>query len=211
VFLAVATLVLYVRDTTQQALDPLLQTNNELRTQVVQFLHPTPTILPDPVTIIHEVRALARLETIQYTVEKVITADSGQAVFRPLFGDRLLFVAHGTVIAGIDLNKLSPSDLSIQAGILMVRLPDPEIFGASLDNAKSYVYDRQTGIFTQGQPNLETLARQAAEQEIYKAAVADGILAQARVNAESYLLGLLHNLGFTDVIFITPTPTPAAP
>ena len=200
-----------MRNTAQQALDPLLQTNNDLRTQVAQFLHPTPTILPDPVTIIHEIRALARLETIQYTVEKVITADSGQAIFRPLFGDRLLFVAHGTVIAGIDLNKLSQSDLSIQDGVLKIHLPDPEIFSASLDNEKSYVFDRQTGILTQGQPNLETLARQAAEQEIYKAAVADGILSQAEVNGESYLSQLLHNLGFVDVIFITSTPTPTAP
>jgi Protein of unknown function (DUF4230) len=134
VFLAIAASVLFVRNTAQQALNPLLQTNNELRTQVVQFLHPTPTILPDPVTIIHEIRALARLETIQYTIEKVITADSGQAIFQPLFGDRLLFVAHGTVIAGIDLNKLSQSDLSIQDGALKICLPDPEIFSASLDN-----------------------------------------------------------------------------
>ena len=72
---------------TQQALLPVQQTYDGLRTQVAEILNPTPTILPDPVTIINNVRSLARLETIRYAVEKVITADSGQGIFRALFGD----------------------------------------------------------------------------------------------------------------------------
>ena len=120
--------------------------NFDMSTEVAKILHPTPTILADPVTIIHEVRSLARLETIQYSVEKVITGDSGQNILAPLFGDRLLFVAHGIVIAGVDLNKLMPADLWMENGILQFRLPDAEIFSATLDNEKSYVFDRQTGV-----------------------------------------------------------------
>ena len=201
-------MVLLIRDTTLRAFEPIQKANSVMGTEVANFLNPTPTILPDPVTIIHEVRSLARLETIQYSVEKVITGDSGQNILKPLFGDRLLFVAHGTVIGGVDLNKLMPSDLVMEQGILKVRLPDAEIFSASLDNAKSYVFDRQTGVFTHGNPDLETQVRRVAEQEIYKAAVTDGILVQARMNAENYLTRLLHNLGFKDVVFIAPTPTP---
>jgi hypothetical protein len=144
------------------------------------------------------------LETIQYTVEKVITAETGQGVFGPLFGDRLLFVAHGYVIAGIDMKKLLPDDLRVDDGILYVELPPAEIFMSTLDNEKSYVYDRETGIFTQGDVNLETLARQAAEDEIREAALEDGILEQAQVNAEAYLYRLLRSLGFLDVIFEEP-------
>ena len=195
---------------TQQALLPVQQTYNGLRTQVAEILHPTPTILPDPVTIINNVRSLARLETIRYAVEKVITADSGQGFFRALFGDKLLLVAHGLVIAGVDLEKLTPSDLVIQDGMLRIQLPEPEIFSSSLDNDKSYIYDRQTGILTHGDPYLETQARQVAEDEILKAALADGILLQARVNAESYLSRLLNNLGFRLVDFIQPTTMPVS-
>lgn len=189
------------RSFTQQALAPIADTTSTLQTQVARVLSPTPTILPDPVTIINEVRSLARLETIQYSVEKIITAEVGQEIFGPLFGDRLLFVAHGVVIAGIDLNKLEVSDLNLQGGVLMVRLPDAEIFITAVDNEKSYVYDRQTGLFTRGEQDLETLARQAAEEEIYQAALDDGILDQASVNAEAYLLKLFGALGFKDVIF----------
>jgi hypothetical protein len=200
--------VLLVYDTTQRAVEPILNSNSDMSTQVAVLLHPTPTIFADPLTIIHEVRSLARLETIQYSVEKVITGDSGQNILPPLFGDRLLFVAHGIVIGGVDLNKLMPADLWVENGVLQFRLPDAEIFSATLDNEKSYVFDRQTGVLTHGNPDLETQVRRVAEQEIYKAAVSDGILDQARLNAENYLTRLLHDLGFKDVIFIKATPMP---
>jgi hypothetical protein len=160
------------------------------------------------VTVIYQVRSLARLETIQYSVEKVITAETGQEVVGELFGDRILFVAHGIVQAGVDLEKLEPGDMWLDGGVLYFRLPEAEIFIVTLDNQKSYVYDRDTGLLTHGDVNLETAARQAAEVEIRKAALEDGILPQAAYNAENFLARLLRDLGYPDVIFIKPTPTP---
>jgi hypothetical protein len=144
------------------------------------------------------------LETIQYSVEKVITAEIGQGVMSPLLGDRLLFVAHGYVIAGVDLEKLLPENLRTEGGILFVELPPAEIFVATLDNDKSYIYDRDTGIFTKGDVNLETLARQVAEDEIREVALGDGILERAQTNAEAYLYRLLRSLGYADVVFVDP-------
>jgi len=177
------------------------QANEGLQTQVAELLNPTPTIIPDPVTYINEVRALARLETIQYSIEKVITAEIGQGTFNFLFGDRLLFVAHGIVIAGIDMEKIGPQHLRLENGVLYVTLPPAEIFIATLDNQKSYVYDRETGFLTQGVQDLETMARQAAEDEIRKAALEDGILQQAQTNAENYLFRFFQALGYDNVIF----------
>lgn len=178
------------------------QANESLQTQVSELLNPTPTILPDPVTYINEVRALARLETIQYSVEKVITAEISQGNFGFLFGDRLLFVAHGVVIAGIDMEKLGPEHMRLENGVLHVTLPPAEIFIATLDNQKSYVYDRETGLLTKGVQDLETLARQTAEDEIRKAALEDGILNQAQTNGENYLYRFFQALGYDNVIFV---------
>jgi hypothetical protein len=177
------------------------EANQALQTQVSQMMHPTPTIIPDPVTYINEVRALARLETIQYSVEKVITAEVGQGTFGFLFGDKVLFVAHGIVIAGIDMEKIQPGDMRFDGNVLYVKLPPTEIFIATLDNEKSYVYDRETGALTKGTIDLETLARQAAEDEIRKAALEDGILTQAQTNAESYLFRFFTALGYDNIIF----------
>jgi len=180
--------------------------NHELGTQVANLLHPTPTIIPDPVTIINEVQSLARLETIRYTVEKVVTAEVNQGVLGPLFGDRLLFVAHGYVIAGIDMSKIKPEDLWLAGEMLNVRLPKTEVLVATLDNDKSYVYDRVTGLFTQGDPTLETQVRQVAEQEILKAATEEGILDQATTNAQTYLRWFFETLGYKQINFVAPEP-----
>jgi hypothetical protein len=195
-----------VRQTTAQALSPVVDANTQLKTQVSGLLHPTPTIIPDPVTIVTEVRSLARLETIQYSIEKVITAEMGQGSFSFLFGDKLLFVAHGTVIAGLDLSQLTSQDLKLEGTVLTVQLPEPEIFVATLDNDKSYVYDRQKGLLNPGTIDLETQARQVAVQEIAKAAIADGILSEAKLNGENYLTRLFKTLGYQEVIFLYPTP-----
>ena len=194
-----------VRDTAAAATAPFQQAqqaNQALQTQVSQLLNPTPTIIPDPVTYINEIRALARLETIQYSVEKVITAEVGQDIFGFAFGDKLLFVAHGIVIAGIDMDKIQPGDMHLDnSGLLTVKLPPAEIFIATLDNEKSYVYNRETGILTKGNQDLETLARQKAEDEIRKAAIDDGILTQAQTNGEAYLQKFFTALGYKTVIF----------
>lgn len=196
-FLAVS-----LRNQVNNTLSPLQQTNNAISTQIASLLHPTPTVLPDPVTIIRQVQSLARLETIRYTVEKVITAEVNQGIFGPLFGDKLLFVAHGMVIAGIDMNKIETKDLWMDGDVLKVRLPETEVFVATLNNDQSYVYDRDTGLFTKGNPQLETEARKVAEQEILKAAEQDGILDLARQNAETYLERLFNTLGFLKVEFV---------
>lgn len=184
------------------AIAPFQQSNAALQTQVADLMHPTPTVIPDPVTIIKDVHALARLETIQYTVEKVITAESGQGSFGFLFGDKLIFVAHGFVIAGIDMEKLQPGDMQMVNGVLNVRLPPAEIFVSTLDNNKSYVYNRDTGLLTKGDQNLETTARSAAEDEIKKAAIEDGILKLAEQNAETFLSKFFGALGFPNPVFV---------
>ena len=196
---------------------PVTELREDLGTQVSRLLNPTPTIIPNPVTIVREVRTLARLETIHYSVEKIIMAETRQGPFGFLFGDRLLLVAHGDVIAGVDLDKIEEDDLWIDdMGRVYIVLPEPEVFVAALDNEKTFIYDREKGFFTRGDVDLETAARKAAEAEILDAAMEDNILEQATVNAQNYLFAFIRALGFSDVIFAEasdsppPTATPSA-
>ena len=186
----------------RQATGELVSPVNALATQAAMVLNPTPTIIPDPVTIIHEVQALARLETVHYTLEKVITAESGAGTSLDfLFADKLLLVAYGEVIGGVDMAEIEAEDLELKNGVLYVTLPAAEIFIATLDNDKSYVYDRETGLLSQSKVDLETIARQVAEDEILRAALDDGILEQAEINAEHFLARLFDALGYPDLVF----------
>lgn len=193
----------------RRALQPAAQAGNQVATTVAAVLPPTPTPLPNGEAVVLAMQAVARLETAQFTIEKVIIKEQGQGALGALFGDRVIFVAHGDVIGGVDLSKLVQGDVAVLPnGKAFVTLPAAEIFVTTLDNDKSYVVDRQTGLLTKGNINLETEARQEAQHEIENAALEAGVLDQAQKNTETYLRQLLSALGYTDVTFVRATATP---
>jgi len=175
---------------------------------------PTPTVYPSAVTVIEQVQMLGRLETVSYHIEKVVTAESGQGPLGFLLGDKLLLIARGTVIAGVDLSQVGPEDVLItDEGTIYFRLPKATVFMATLDNQRTEIYDRRTGLVGMN-PQLETAARQQAELLIREAAEEDGVLAKADENARQVMRSLLLALRLEHVIFVdelptlTPSPTP---
>jgi uncharacterized protein YneF (UPF0154 family) len=195
-------LFIAVRQMTQS----LESADEMLQERIQEITNPTPTIIPDPVTVLLEIQDLSNLETAAYSVEKIITAESGQGPFGFLFGDRLILVAHGKVVAGVDLSKMEDGDIVVDAdGRVQMTLPPAEVLHVYLDNDQSYIYDRDTG-FIGMNPALETEARKAAEREILNAAVEDGILDIAQENAEAYIGRFILSLGFKAVDFTEVTP-----
>jgi hypothetical protein len=207
ILIVIAVIGYLIVDTFRAVTAPVNAISGSFGTQAAQILHPTPTIVADPVTVIKQIRSLSRLETSSFTIEKVITADSGEGPLGFLFQDKLLLVAHGEVIAGVDLSRMDDNSVKVVGTSVFVTLPASEVFVATLDNQKTYVYDRQTGVLGQ-QTNLETLARQKAEQEILKGAIEGGILTLAQDNADQVIKKLLEALGFADVNFVHGTPMP---
>jgi hypothetical protein len=95
----------------------------------------------------------------------------------------------------------------------MINVPDVEILVTRLDNERSYVADRDTGlllsVFGNSDPKLETQVRQVAEQEILAAALEQDILNRADTNARLYLQEFLMSVGFENVLFTDgPPPIP---
>jgi hypothetical protein len=162
---------------------------------------PTVTIDTSRPSVIEGVRALSRLETVNYQLEKVITGKSTGPLFDFLTSDRILLVAHGEVVAGVDLQKLGPEDIEVVSDTVVITMPNAEILSSKLDNDKTYVYDRQTGLFNKPDPNLESQMRSAAEQQIVLSATEDGILVKAEENAKQTLRSLVQGLGYKDVQF----------
>ena len=154
----------------------------------------------DQPAVIRQIRALQRLETVSYTVDKIITGERENPIL-PAFlaGDRLLLVVHGEVIAGVDLSQLQPGDVVVAGRNVSIHLPQAEIFTTRLDNSKTRVYSRDTGLFSTPDPNLESEVREEAERQLRLAAMQDGILATANKNARQTVTTLLTGLGFGHV------------
>jgi hypothetical protein len=151
-------------------------------------------------SVVEKIRQLSRLETVDYSLDKIVDGER-QSPYLPdfLVGDKLLLVAHGEVIAGVDLGQLKSSDVSVHGDAVQVRLPTAQVLTTRIDNGRTRIYSRTTGLLVVPDPNLESEVRLAAEQQIADAALSDGILDKARQNARSSVTALLYGLGFHKV------------
>ncbi|MGC2112835.1 MAG: DUF4230 domain-containing protein [Candidatus Korobacteraceae bacterium] len=154
----------------------------------------------DQPTVVRQIQALQRIETVSYTMDKIISGERENPILPNfLAGDRLLLVVHGEVIAGLDLSKLQQGDVTVRGSSVSVHLPEAEIFTTRLDNAKTRVYSRDTGLFSSPDPNLEGEVREEAERQLRTAALEDGILKTAEANARQTINSMLISLGFANV------------
>jgi hypothetical protein len=153
-------------------------------------------------TVVDRIQRLQRLETVIYTMDKIVSGAKENPVLPNfLAGDRLLMLVHGEVVAGIDFSNLKPGDVRVDGKQVHLRVPAPQIFSTRIDSAKTRVYSRQTGLLVPTDPDLETQVRQEAERQLQEAAMADGILRTAQQNAASTLTSLLQGLGFEKIDF----------
>jgi len=153
-------------------------------------------------TVVDRIQRLQRLETVVYTMDKIVTGAKENSMLPDfLAGDRLLMMVHGEVVAGIDFSNLKPGDVKVNGKEVRLHLPAAQVFSTRIDSEKTRVYSRQTGLLVPTDPNLETQVRQEAERQLYGAALADGILRTAQANATSTITSLLRGLGFEKVEF----------
>jgi hypothetical protein len=158
--------------------------------------------------VVLAIRGLARLETVAYHMERIIDLKNRTP---RLFGllevdDAIVLVAVGEVVAGVDLAKLRDGDVTVieapnATPRVRVRLPAPEVLSAHLDNQRTYVQSRKTDMLAEHADQMETRARQLAEQSIRDAALEAGILEHARRSAEQELTTLVRALGYESVTF----------
>jgi hypothetical protein len=169
----------------------------------VRQLSETGSALRSTPSVVLAVRDLARLESVEYHVERVIDLRDRQSL---LFGliktqDAILFVAVGQVTAGVDLGELQAEDVTVDraTATASVRLPPARVLSTRLDNERSWVFARTTDVLAQRREDLETRARQEAERTLEQSAVEGGILDRARTNAERTVEALVRSLGYITV------------
>jgi hypothetical protein len=123
-------------------------------------------------------------------------------------GQRVLFVAIGSVDAGVDFSGLDESAVEVSDGrrTVSIELPPATFREPELDLDKSYVYDRDRGAIDRIQsllgddPGFEPELYSLAEEKLANAARdGSGLLARAERNTRLMLEGLLRALGFTRV------------
>lgn len=164
------------------------------------FSRPGITVDTSRAEVIRQVRALNRLETASFSVDKVVEAGtSGNVLQQALFGDRILLLARGEAAAGFDLSRLKDGDICRKGSTVVVRLPRPELLYVRLDSVRTRVYDRRVGLLSRGSKDLESRARLAAETAIGQSAREGGLLQVAAENGRKRVAELLKSAGIEDV------------
>ena len=168
----------------------------------VAFLGRHDTIDVSQPTVIASIQRLARLESVVYTMDKVVEGDrTNEYLPDILTGDKLLLIVHGQAVAGVDLSKIQASNVQIDGHSVTITMPAAELLSVSLDNSKTRVFSRTTGLLVPTDPNLESEVREKAEGGLRQSALDSGILTTAEGNARATLTTMLHSLGFQQVAF----------
>jgi hypothetical protein len=151
-------------------------------------------------TVVMQIRRLARLESVSYSMDKMMSGDrEGRILPAFLTGDRILLEVHGEAVAGVDLTQLAPADVQVSGRSIHVHLPPAQIFTVALDDTKTHVYQRQTGLLVPVDPSLEGEVREQAVENLRQSALDAGILTTAHQNACATVMKLLLGLDFSQV------------
>lgn len=161
----------------------------------------TPTPTPTPIVVISRINALGRLETTEYVMQTVVDLENDRSnLWEQIVGsDKLMLIAEGEVVAGFDLEKIDPNDIDVENQTVRIVLPAPEILYSRIDNERTQVYERQTGLFVSPDPTLESRARQLAEEALVEWATERDIFEQAEQDGRVQIENFLRSLGFTDI------------
>src|SRR5207249_11126108 len=159
------------------------------------FVRPPATGAPlkiqSTATLVQQVQTLSELVTVKYVLEKVVILDDIK-----WYGEnRVLLVAHGIVKAGVDLQEIKPEDVRVSDKKVTIKLPRAKITDVYLDEQKTRVVDRTTGLLRSFDKDLEQNARLQAVNDLKTAARYNGIYEDAAERARLQLASLLHQLG----------------
>jgi hypothetical protein len=83
---------------------------------------------------------------------------------------------------------------------VVITLPAPEILYSRIDNERTYVYERETGLFVPPDQTLESRARLLAEEALVDWAIRRDIYDEAERGGRLQIENLLRSLGFTEIV-----------
>lgn len=168
----------------------------------------TQTIDRSPPPVLQSIESIGEYRASSANLQLVVDLTKDTR-FVPDFikGERTLFVAAGSVDAGVDFAGLDASAVEVNADrtAVVVTLPPARLFDPEVDIERSSVVSRDRGVFDRladavGEGDNQREMLLLAERKLRDAAAADPrVRQQAEANTRVMLTTLLQSLGFRDV------------
>lgn len=194
-------LVLGVSRAAQKQSDPL-RIMESVPEEIIHVVRGTESVTP---LMILGRLGTEKLEILQYTTQKVLE-ERRDCVFGP---ERLLYIAYGGAIIGIDLGKITSDDVQItgDGSHITLWLPPVESLHPYLDVEKSYVRDyRKPGVCPNHKLDMLATVQRRAKKEIEDSSESKQMLRMAETHAQVFMKRFLLGFGFSEVEVITNSP-----
>ncbi|GLY33914.1 DUF4230 domain-containing protein [Kineosporia sp. NBRC 101731] len=159
--------------------------------------------------VLQSIQDLGQFEAASGYYELVVDVEKDvKPVPSFLAGQRTLFIAAGSVDAGVNLSKLGEGAIVMNDDRTeaTINLPTPTMSSPTIDYDRSYVYSRDRGVFdrvkgafTDDSKETSVLYGLASQRLSQAAAETDELRERAEKNTRATLEGLLEPLGFTKV------------
>ncbi len=159
-----------------------------------QFLDGNTTVY-NTSAVVKQVQTLSQLVTVKYVMEKIVVYEDVK--WFPGGDNRVLMIAHGIVKAGVDFQRLRPEDLELDLKNkkAKIRLPAPQITDCYLDEKKTQIIERSTGLLRTFDKDLEQTARLIAVEDVRRGARNAGILKDAEERARAQIEKFFQQMG----------------
>jgi hypothetical protein len=158
---------------------------------------PTPTPVPPP-----RWSELGKLASIEYTANTVVERERNRpGVGGVLLGrDRIVLLAAGRVMMGIDLDKIRPSDVQVSGDAITVTLPAIELLAVELLPSQSRIFDSQRSWLFSEYQGLELEAMEEARLKLREEAGGNTQMIRiAESQARLQVIEFLRKAGYQNV------------
>jgi hypothetical protein len=183
---------------------------NWVRDLVPSFDNPfsSETIERTSPPVLQSIQDLGEFRAAAGNYQVIVDVEKDTKLPSELLGERTLFVAKGSVDAGVDLRAVGAEDVQLSADrrAATITLPHAVLYPAELDLSESYVYERDRGlfnaigdVFSDGGGSERELYLVAERKLTQAAGGTPGLKARAEENTRVTLTSLLRSLGFTRV------------
>ncbi len=172
-----------------------------------------------PPLILNEIRDLAEFRAAEAEFEVIVDRET-DVKWVPAFiaGERVQFVAVGTVDATVDFGAMSGDAVLFdeETNTATIILPMPQIGAPVIDLDNSGVMNRDRGVLDRvgslfvDNPTAEIGLIEEAEDKMAAAAAATDLVARAQQNTTAMLTALIESLGVDGVRVVYEQPTATA-
>lgn len=142
---------------------------------------------------------MSELATAEYVVTKIIKANDNNTWYIP--GDRkILMTCKASLVAGIDLSKLSEQQIKINGDQISVTLPKAHLLYINIkpEDIKT-VYQRVSLFRDQFSSEEKNQLAAQAQKQITSAVDSIGIINSAETNATIFINNFLQKLGYKTI------------